>query len=397
VPDEPIDGASAADRPRNRKGRLPTVRLLEVSSGSTATAYGTSVLASLGHEVWKVELGPTGDELRDQSPTVGDAEPVSVAFAHTASGKRHTWLPDLAAEDCLRVIDGWHASPPDPESSAGVFAEALRWADVLVTSFAPIATAAQSIARVVAVTPGGLGSGRNSWRLSGATLFHLSGLGIVTPRSAYHGEAEDYPPQAPWGRPLEYLCGLYVAFGALGLAHSPPHSLADISLVDCLLPLTRRESAAWQYEGRRASRRERLWKVGPSGFYECSDGYLYLHVVEDSQWSRLCQVIGALAMAEDPRLADASGRFAHEDEIDRVLGPWCQQRTRATVFNSLGAAGVPCGPAFSVSEASGFAAQIDARAARAGRHSWTTPLPIRTVGEELRWMGVDDAPELKSR
>jgi crotonobetainyl-CoA:carnitine CoA-transferase CaiB-like acyl-CoA transferase len=371
------------------------VRVLEVSSGSKAASYGGAVLSTLGHDVWKIEIGESGDELRGQAPRVGrDDSATSVSFAHTSAGKRRTWLKDLSLAQCADIIeqDGHVSSSMSPAARA--FTEALQWADVLVTSYPELATSAKDHHRVVSVSPFGLESGRSSWVISGTTLFHMSGLGIVSPRSAYHGEVHDGPPQAPWGSPLEYLCGAYVAFAALGVARMKQGSVADVALLDCLLPLTRREGAAWQYDEFRASRSERLWKVGPSGFYECADGYIYLHVVEDRQWQKLCAEIGSTELGEDPRLLDAAGRFEHERDIDQILGPWCKSRPRAEVFGILGAAGIPCGPAYSAIEARALEAVIDERANPSNCETWESPLPIRSEGGDLRWLGEPDLSRL---
>jgi CoA-transferase family III len=364
------------------------VRVLEVSSGSIAISYGAGVLASLGHDVWKIEFGPAGDELRERAPSVAGESQISVAFAHSNARKRLDCIEDATVADFVAHLGG--ASPSLP-----MFDEALGWAEVIVTNIPDIATN-RGEHRVVVATPFGLGSQRSDWKITGPTLFHLSGLGIVSPRSAYHGEDNDGLPQAPWGYPLEYLCANYVAFAALGLGRMEAGSLAEVSLLDCLLPLTRRETAAWQYDGFRASRRERLWKVGPSGFYECADGFLYLHVVEDRQWLQLCRCIDSTILENDDRLADSSGRFSHESEIDQILGPWCKARTRAAIFEILGAAGIPCGPAFSVTEARIFAAHIDPRTASLPQ-SWISPLPIRVSEEDLRWLGASDLSRLELR
>jgi CoA-transferase family III len=362
------------------------VRVLEVSSDSIAVSYGAGVLAGLGHDVWKIEIGPGGDDLRRRYPSVAREGHISVAFAHSASVKRHDWIEDATVADIVALLGG------ENPLSFPLIVEALAWADVIVTAFSDVAIA-RGEHRVVLVTPFGLGSERNDWMITGPTLFHLSGLGIVSPRSAYHGENNDGPPEAPWGFPLEYLCGNYVAFAALGLGRLDAGSLADLSLLDCLLPLTRRETAAWQYDGFRASRRERLWKVGPSGFYKCADGYLYLHVVEDRQWLQLCRSIDAEVLEKDVRLADSSGRFSHESEIDEVLVPWCKARNRDEIFAILGASGIPCGPAFSVREARAFGALIDPRTLSPSQ-SWISPLPIRVSDSELRWLGESDLVDL---
>ena len=363
------------------------MRILGVGSGSIPVSYACAVTAALGHEVTALIFENT------EPVTVGpvvNGEPVAVL--HTSAGVRRTVLERRRRTEIETLLSDRSAS-----SSSSRFAEISR-ADVVVSDDEGISLAAREGGfSVVCVTPFGIGSPKSRWRLTGPSLFHMGGLGIVTPRAAYHGESQSGPPQAPFGSPLEYLVGLYAAFAMLASKRAVQKTFADISMLDCLLPLTRRETAAWQFDHYRATRKERLWKVGPSGFYACADGYFYLHVVEDRQWQKLCSSIGAEQLLVDTRFATALSRFENERVIDDVLIPWASDLTRETIFEILGSAGIPCGPVLTAIEARRLSERIDARLKWDARAPWVTPLPIRMVGGSLRWLGAvwDDESQVR--
>jgi crotonobetainyl-CoA:carnitine CoA-transferase CaiB-like acyl-CoA transferase len=86
------------------------------------------------------------------------------------------------------------------------------------------------------------------------------------------------------------------------------------------------------------------WRA-PHGCYAClgDDRWCVIDVADDAMWQRLCAVIDEADLAHDPRLATASGRLAHADEIDRAIGSWTGSRPPHEVMERLQAAGVAAG------------------------------------------------------
>src|SRR5262249_26250945 len=64
----------------------------------------------------------------------------------------------------------------------------------------------------------------------------------------------------------------------------------------------------------------------------------------DRQFRRLCEVIGAPQLADDPRFATTGDRTAHRAELRPLLAGLLAARPSAEWFDLLIAAGVPCGP-----------------------------------------------------
>jgi crotonobetainyl-CoA:carnitine CoA-transferase CaiB-like acyl-CoA transferase len=70
--------------------------------------------------------------------------------------------------------------------------------------------------------------------------------------------------------------------------------------------------------------------IAPANMYKTSDGKLVvISTLTTEEFRRLCQAMGKAELAEDERFAKTSARLKKEnaDEIDRIVGEWCKQRT----------------------------------------------------------------------
>jgi crotonobetainyl-CoA:carnitine CoA-transferase CaiB-like acyl-CoA transferase len=87
------------------------------------------------------------------------------------------------------------------------------------------------------------------------------------------------------------------------------------------------------------------WRA-PQGLYRCRGGdrWLAVSVGDGAQWRALADVMGRQDLAADTRLAGASGRQAHHDELDEAIGAWAAERDLFDAFHALQRAGVPAGP-----------------------------------------------------
>jgi crotonobetainyl-CoA:carnitine CoA-transferase CaiB-like acyl-CoA transferase len=201
----------------------------------------------------------------------------------------------------------------------------------------------------VLVSPFGVG-GERHWKASSPGLFHAGGLGYVTPRAPLEGAAQLRPPQAPAGNVAEYFAGVHVATVLMAHVMGRAPARTNVATVETLIPLVRRELAAWMYQSHLASRQERLWRVAPSGFYRALDGFVYVNVVEDHQWTDLCELIGAPTAANDPIFRTAEIRFTNLGALTKLLSPWFARHTCAEIFHLTGAKGVPVGPANTIGQ-----------------------------------------------
>jgi crotonobetainyl-CoA:carnitine CoA-transferase CaiB-like acyl-CoA transferase len=88
------------------------------------------------------------------------------------------------------------------------------------------------------------------------------------------------------------------------------------------------------------------------------DGELIVTAGNNTQFRRLCEVIGAPELADDPRFAQNAGRTANRDILRPLLAEKLAARSAAEWFDPLIAAGVPCGPINTVDKGIEFAEQI---------------------------------------
>jgi crotonobetainyl-CoA:carnitine CoA-transferase CaiB-like acyl-CoA transferase len=132
------------------------------------------------------------------------------------------------------------------------------------------------------------------------------------------------------------------------------------------------------------------------------DGDLIVTAGNDTQFRRLCDIIGASALADDPRFSTNPGRTANREELRPLLAEKLAGRSAAEWFDLLIAAGVPCGPINTVDDGVAFADKIGLepvitagsgdRAKPGVRHPVTfsaTPASYRLAPPELDEHGDD--------
>lgn len=304
------------------------VRVVDLSRGSVAAAHGCTIVASLGFDVVSVER-EGGDVLRTRGPMLGNES----GLTRDLIGG----VPSHLAEQVYRI---------EQARTDRDVASIVEGADVLVTSDAIDGEKYTSRLGTIVVSPFGSVGPRFTWKGRSQILFHASGPGYVTPRAPQGGaDAQVIAPEAPWGHVVERLGGCFVALGIISLAYNgSPATRFDLSLQECVLPLVRREMAAWRYDNYIASRYERLWKVAPSGIYRAADGVVYLMVVEERQWRNLCELIGRPDLAQGEELSTGEKRFERLGIVEEIISDWARTLTCAELFRVCGERGVPAAP-----------------------------------------------------
>src|SRR5262249_21290811 len=83
--------------------------------------------------------------------------------------------------------------------------------------------------------------------------------------------------------------------------------------------------------------------IVPYETFQAKDGYLNLAVANDGQFKKLCQLLGAPALAEDPRFAQNRSRVENREELVEKLGAVFRTRPVEEWVQTLQAAGIPAG------------------------------------------------------
>ena len=297
-----------------------------------AGPFCTLLLQDLGARVIKVELPERGDEARGFGPFLHG---VSGYFASVNRGKESIAL-DLKAEPDRAVLE-----------------RLIARGDVLVENFRPGVMER-------------LGFGREVLHAINPRLIHaaVSGFGQTGPyarRAAY-----DLVVQAMGGlmsltgRPGgeatrigtsigDLTAGLFTALGvAAALRHRERSGEAtgiDIGMLDCQAALLEnaivRHTATGEVPRAVGTRHP---SIAPFASFRTADGELVLAAANDRLFARLCEALGAPALALDPRFRSNALRVDHVDELAAALEERLRGRETAHWLRVLEAAGVPCGP-----------------------------------------------------
>jgi crotonobetainyl-CoA:carnitine CoA-transferase CaiB-like acyl-CoA transferase len=310
-----------------------------------AGPYCTMLLADLGAEVIKVE-GPGGDDTRAWAPPVRDG--VSTYYLGINRNKRSIAL-DLK----------------DPGDLAAA-RELARRADVLVENFRPggLDRFGLDYTEVARDNPGVVYASISGFGTSGGAAIPgydlivqaVSGLMSLT------GDADGEPYRAGVAV-FDVIAGLHAAIGVLAaLRHreaTGDGQHVEVNLLSSALSGLVNQSSAVVAGGVVPYR---MGNSHPSLFpYEplpTADGDLVVTAGNDTQFRKLCEVLGIPAVADDPRFARNQDRTFHRDALRPLLVERLRTRPRHEWFRVIVAAGVPCGPINTVDGGVAFAAEL---------------------------------------
>jgi crotonobetainyl-CoA:carnitine CoA-transferase CaiB-like acyl-CoA transferase len=187
----------------------------------------------------------------------------------------------------------------------------------------------------------------------------VSGLMSLT------GEA-DGPPQRAGISVIDVMTGLHTAIAILAALHhrsaTGEGQHVEATLLGSALSGMVNQTAAYVAGGvvpfRMGNSHPSLTPYEP---LPTADGELIVTAGNDRQFRRLCEVIGAPQVADDPRFATTGDRTANRAQLRPLLVERLAARPSAEWFDLLIAAGVPCGPINTVDAGVEFARDIGLR------------------------------------
>jgi crotonobetainyl-CoA:carnitine CoA-transferase CaiB-like acyl-CoA transferase len=168
----------------------------------------------------------------------------------------------------------------------------------------------------------------------------------------------DRPPVRPNLSLGDTLAGMHAVIGVLLalLAKQTTRAgqVVDVAIYESVFNMLEAVVPEYDAEGLvRGPSGSTLTGIVPSNTYRCRDErYVVIGANGDSLFQRLMQALGRPDLADDPRLANNTGRVQHETEIDAVIAQWARAHDAEEVLRVLDAAGVPGGPIYSVAEMS---------------------------------------------
>jgi len=200
----------------------------------------------------------------------------------------------------------------------------------------------------------------------------LSGFGTTGPRRS--DPAFDYMVQGlcgwmsltgePDGPPtksglslVDYSAGLAAGCAVLAGVHAARRdgmgSDCDVSLFDTAMGMLT-YVATWQLTRDHAIERQSLSAhptVVPFQAFPTADGWIVAGGSKDKFWTQMAHALDRSDLVADPRLGSIAGRLAHREEVVEQLVDTLMTRPTSEWLDRLRAAGVPCDPVNSVSEA----------------------------------------------
>ena len=332
------------------------------------------ILGDLGADVIKVEQPGKGDDTRAWGPPWRDGE--ATYFLALNRNKRSVAL-DLGAE-----------------GDRALARELGLRADVLLESFRPGLMA--------------------SWGLDGETLRADGNAGLVSCSVSAFGTAdaardlpgydfllqamgglmsitghEDGEPVKVGSAVVDLVCGLLCVTGVLAALRERDRTghgrHVEVSLMDSVLTSLLNQGSAWVMGGVNPSRRgNRHPSIAPYETYRAADRPFALAVGNDRLFRRLCEAIGAPALADDPRFASNSDRVEHVESLGQELGAIFAGRDAAHWIETLRAAAVPVGPINDVSEAWALADSLGLSSVDAATGVPNPPLRLSGARPEVR-------------
>ncbi|MSR28453.1 MAG: CoA transferase [Phycisphaerales bacterium] len=303
-----------------------------------AAPFASSVLASLGARVIKVERPGTGDDARHFGPFVDGR---SLYFASVNCDK------DSIALDLK--------SPHDRATFDGL----LEIADVLVENFSP---------GVMDSLGFGWTAVHERWpRLIQASVSGFGQTGPLAKRPSYDIIAQalsgmmsltghaDGPPVRVGASIGDLVAGLYLALGVVSALHKRARTgvgdFIDVSMLDSQVAFL--EAAVTTYTATGVDPKPRGTRhpsIAPFQAFRCADRWLVIAAGNDDLFSRLAQTLGRNDLPLDPRFATNAARHASVEALEETMTLTLGTRPAAHWIELLGSAKVPCAPIQTISE-----------------------------------------------
>ena len=122
-------------------------------------------------------------------------------------------------------------------------------------------------------------------------------------------------------------------------------SYVDTALVDSTVGVLANQGMNYLASGKVPGRLGNAHpNIVPYQVFPVADGFIIIATGNDSQYQKLCGVLGAPELAKDPKYIDNKARLANRAEIVGKLSTLTQQRQSADLLDKLEAVGVPAGP-----------------------------------------------------
>ncbi|MEM9332684.1 MAG: CaiB/BaiF CoA-transferase family protein [Pseudomonadota bacterium] len=178
--------------------------------------------------------------------------------------------------------------------------------------------------------------------------FLIQGMGGIMSLTGKPDEEDGEPTKCGVGI-ADVMCGMYASTAVLSALHSR-HTTGkgqhiDISLLDCQVAWLINQGAGYLISSEVPPRRGNEHPtIVPYSTFNASDQAFIIAAGNDSQFGRLCEVMGAQELAKDDRFAKNADRVRNRRTLIPLINEYTQKQTASYWLEAMEAAGVPCGP-----------------------------------------------------
>jgi crotonobetainyl-CoA:carnitine CoA-transferase CaiB-like acyl-CoA transferase len=88
----------------------------------------------------------------------------------------------------------------------------------------------------------------------------------------------------------------------------------------------------------------------PMGLFPTADGYLNIAATSNKNFQKFCGIIDREKMATDPRFATAALRRRNKEALNETIATALRAKSTREWFERIVAAGLPCGPVYSIKD-----------------------------------------------
>ncbi len=311
---------------------LAGLKVLELAR-ILAGPWAGQLLADLGAEVIKVERPGVGDDTRG-------------------------WGPPFAADGTAAYFHGCNRGKTslaiDLESEAGR-AEVRRLAaeaDVLIENFkvGGLAKYGLDFASVSALNPRLVYCSITGFGQDGPYAarpgydFMIQGMGGIM---SLTGDAEG-EPQKTGVAFADIFTGLYASNAILAALRGRDQSgrgcHIDMALLDTQVAVLANQAMNYLVSGQVPHRMGNAHpNIAPYQTFAVADGHLIVAVGNDGQYRRLCGLLGAPGLGDDPRFATNADRVRNREALVLALAPLFLLQTRDALLQAMATTGIPGG------------------------------------------------------
>jgi crotonobetainyl-CoA:carnitine CoA-transferase CaiB-like acyl-CoA transferase len=319
-------------------GPLAGVRVLELAR-ILAGPWAGQIFADLGADVIKVERKGAGDDTRGWGPPFvpgTDGNHLGAAYFHgTNRGKRSIEL-DFETAEGQRLVKKLAAR-----------------SDVLLENFKvgglkkfglDYASLAPECPQLIYCSVTGFGQTGPYASRAGYDLMAQGMGGFMSLTGMAGGE----PTRA--GVPVaDIFTGVYAVVGVLAALierqKTGRGTLVDAALIDSQVGVLANQALNYLVSGKVPTRQGNTHpNIVPYQVFPVADGHIIIATGNDSQYQKLCGVLGEPQLGDQAEYRDNTGRLAHREQLVAHLSALTKRMKSADLLAKLEAVGVPAGP-----------------------------------------------------